>query len=179
MKDPQRCYPLWWEDAFAGCWSGEGFRTLYGHAQSVEGYVGVTVLWTERSLGDSEARTRFHCPIYPRHLKTEGRLKPSVLDVQHGRTVRDILSWARTSMCWWWWGTGTNWGSLLLSHMVTSRFMFTANGSKPSCRPQMVKYLRVLTSLPKFILATWQTPRLHTGMKPGNRGHIFTYDSHG
>lgn len=73
-----------------------------------------------------------------------------------------------TSMCWWLGGTGTNWGSLLLSHMVTSRFMFTANGSKPSCRPQMVKYLRVLTSLPKFILATWQTPRLQTGIKPAD-----------
>lgn len=77
-------------------------------------------------------------------------------------------SWVCTSMCWWLVGTGTNWGSLLLSHMVTSRFMLTANGSYPSCRPQMVKYFRVLTSLPKFILPTWTTPRLHTGIKPGD-----------
>ena len=83
--------------------------------------------------------------------------------------VVNKTTWSRaplTSMCSWLCGTGMNWASLLPSHMVMSRFMLTAKGSKPSCRPQMVKYFRVLTSLPKFILPTWQTPRLHTGTNP-------------
>ena len=46
--------------------------------------------------------------------------------------------WNITSICGWSFGTLTNVGRRLLNHMATSRFMLTAKGSKPSCRPHMV-----------------------------------------
>lgn len=44
--------------------------------------------------------------------------------------------------------------------------MLIAKGSKPSCRPQMVKYRRLLTSWPRLRRPTCDRPRLQTGMKP-------------
>lgn len=61
------CYPLWWEEA--AVWWAPGFSTFYGHAKSVEGNVGVAVLWAEGLLRDLQAWTRLYCLVYPRHLK--------------------------------------------------------------------------------------------------------------
>lgn len=82
---------------------------------------------------------------------------------------RNISLGSQTSICSWFCGTGKNWGSLLLSQMVMSLFVLTAKGSYPSCKPHIVKYFRVLTSFPKFILPTWDGPRLHTGRNPKNK----------
>lgn len=43
-EDSRFFYPLWREDAIAGRRPAERLRTLYGHAQSVESDVSVTVL---------------------------------------------------------------------------------------------------------------------------------------
>lgn len=68
----------------------------------------------------------------------------------------------------WPWSAGTfaNWGRLLLNQVVISLFMLIANGSNPSCRPQIVKKRRLPTSCPRFSLPTWDIPRLQTGIKP-------------
>ena len=42
---------------------------------------------------------------------------------------------------------------------------YTQKGSYPSCRPHMVKNLKVSTSWPKLSLQRWPTPRLQAGTK--------------
>lgn len=43
---------------------------------------------------------------------------------------------------------------------------YTQNGSYPSCKPQVVKYLRVLESCPKFKRAFWPAPNVIAGTNP-------------
>ena len=62
---------------------------------------------------------------------------------------------------------GPNCGRLLLTHSAMGRFMLMANGSKPSCRPQMVKKRRLETSWPRLRRPAWSRARLQTGTKPG------------
>lgn len=53
----------------------EGMRTLYGHAQSVEGDANITVLRAKRTLDDSEARAGLWCSIYSSDLKKKKEKK--------------------------------------------------------------------------------------------------------
>ena len=61
---------------------------------------------------------------------------------------------------------GRNCGRLLLTQSAMGRCVLMANGSKPSCRPQMVKKRRLETSWPRLRRAAWSRARLQTGTKP-------------
>lgn len=101
-------------------------------------------------------------------------ISSSCISIHMNKTLISIRHWWITSIWLWSVGTGMNWGKLLLNHMVMSRFMLMANGSNPSCRPQMAKYCRLLTFWPRLIRPTWDRPRAHTGIKPEGENQVVT-----
>lgn len=135
---------------------------LHRHAQPAVDHVIVAVLSAIRLVSDLKARRTVDCSVNPRHLRGESNPKRGIsnINVPINTSSSVYYKWLSrikkkqisilaanlkgnknnvcTSISGWSSGTLKKVGRRLLNHMVTSLFMLTAKGSKPSCRPHMV-----------------------------------------
>lgn len=102
---------------------------LHRHAETTKHHVSVTVLGAECLVGDFKTWGAVDGAVNPGYLQDKMKSVHYILPI----TDSVILSLLLLTAMWLWsFGTLTKVGNRLLNHIVTSRFMLTAKGSKPS-----------------------------------------------